>query len=758
VGLHENTEEYEENIQSLVRKLSFKLQHPVTAIKHNDKAHLVIKDDQVVASRVPSELDLIRQKVVLKPLDKTLFLDFENCTEETKEICLRFLNFDIQSQINRHNGLWQPGAGKPYFEKSSELKKDIAIYHGFVARVVALKDGFGIAVDTTQKYVSAYPLKSNLDKDGFKRYKGKHFVYHHQNWYDIKLEEFCDQTVSEYRYLRGDKTVSLIEDLRTQIRKPHPDRLANMSDDASVAFYRSNKGALMAVPVELCYQIYDTQDLKMKQSGLKPTLPPHIRLKRIRKVRSEYLNNLRFGRTTLRVDQNPISINKKTFMVPDFEFGNGVVLSLRGTEDATYTTINNLGKDRKNLIMNPEVGFYSSGELDRQVFVMPKSIADSMGKVFLESLKHRVNQMYPTTQGYDPQLITYDDRNERNYVKIGYAIISAVKARLYNQSGYGVVMIPEYKRRKREHDKLSALVVRELMDEGINVGIIHTPTVKNAYIYRENNGKPSYVIKSDKRGKLDGYTTNVAINKVLLTNEKWPFVLSTPLNADLTIGIDVKHHTAGFTFIGKYGKNIRTVYRKSKNKEKLKKAQVLGTLKKYITEEAEFYDYPIKNVVIHRDGRLFKTEYDGINEAIDMLRNEMFLPHDVNATILEIPKKSVNSVRLFEQNGNRIENPNIGSYFFLNNTEAFLCATGREFWRPGTTNPLYVKFHSGSMEFEKALQDVYSLTGLAFTRPEDCTRFPLTIKITDRKLAEVASEYDEETMEMLTELNIEIDE
>jgi len=366
--------------------------------------------------------------------------------------------------------------------------------------------------------------------------------------------------------------------------------------------------------------------------------------------------------------------------------------------------------------------------------------------------------MYSTNQGYDPMLITYDDRNEKNYVKIGQTIIDAVKTKLYGQTGYGVVMIPEYARAKRKHDELSALVVRELMDEGINVGIIHTSTVKNSYLFREENGKPIYTIKMDKRGKLEGYITNVAINKVLLTNEKWPFVLSTPLNADLTIGIDVKHHTAGFTFIGKYGKSIRTIFKRSKSKEKLKKDQVLVILKKYIAEESEFYKYPIKNIVVHRDGRLFQTEFEGIKNAIEMLRNEMFLPHDVNATILEIPKNSVNSVRLFKQNGTRIENPNIGNYFFLNVNEAFLCATGHEFRRAGTTNPLYVKFHSGTMEFEKALQDVYSLTGLAFTRPEDCTRFPLTIKITDRKLAEVASEYDEEAMEILNELNIEIDE
>src|SRR6516162_997920 len=43
---------------------------------------------------------------------------------------------------------------------------------------------------------------------------------------------------------------------------------------------------------------------------------------------------------------------------------------------------------------------------------------------------------------------------------------------------------------------------------------------------------------------MNGYLQNVALNKILLTNNFWPFVLATPLHADLTIGIDVKNQTA----------------------------------------------------------------------------------------------------------------------------------------------------------------------------------------------------------------------
>ena len=53
----------------------------------------------------------------------------------------------------------------------------------------------------------------------------------------------------------------------------------------------------------------------------------------------------------------------------------------------------------------------------------------------------------------------------------------------------------------------------------------------------------------------------------------------------------------------------------------------------------------------------------------------------------------------------------------------------------------------GPLSLQKCLEDVYSLTTLAWTRPEDCTRNPITIKLTDRRLGEDASAYDADALE-----------
>ena len=46
------------------------------------------------------------------------------------------------------------------------------------------------------------------------------------------------------------------------------------------------------------------------------------------------------------------------------------------------------------------------------------------------------------------------------------------------------------------------------------------------------------------------------------------------------------------------------------------------------------------------------------------------------------------------------------------------------------------------MSLEHILDDVFALTCLTWTRPEDCTRYPVTVKLTDIRLREHAGNYE----------------
>ncbi|MBK9097499.1 MAG: hypothetical protein IPM14_05095 [bacterium] len=759
IGINKELEEYDSNIQHIIKKLSYTLRHPVTVIKVDEQPHLVIKSDEEVAKKVPTEFGLIRNQVYFKPIGVPIKLNYLDHSSENKEICKRFLGFEIQSALYRDKRIWQPGSGKPYFQYKSKIEDRTALFNGFIVRVVELQDlGYGVTIDTTKKYTSSVPFNPTLSRDDFKRQqiKGKHVIYHHPNgWYEIKIEEISDLNVGNYKYQRNSKLVTLIDDLRSSSFLPHSPELANLPPDASIFFYKDNQGNHKAAPAGLCYVIFDTQNQNVGKLHRKSIMEPYDRRDAILACRN-YLQNIKFGDDTLIIGTEPVKCKKTIFLAPDIKFGKDQIVSVRNSENAISIPLEKLGKTRKLCLENREVGFYNQRLFDRQFFILPKSIHESMGLKFLSDLKRTTDTLYPCGGGYDPIIISYEDRERRNYVDVGFEIIKAVtEQKVKASTSYGVVMIPDYHKTIRKHDELSALVVRELLSQDIHVGIIHTSTIEKSYEHFRINGENIYKVKPVMKGKLRGYLNNVAINKILLINNRWPYILATPLNADLIIGIDVKHNTAGYTFIDKYGENIRTEYQLSKQKEKLNKKQVYNFLKRKIAEEAALYNYPIKNIVVHRDGRIFETERSGIFHAIDELKSNMILPSDCEVNLVEIPKNSAIPFRIFdlkkEGNKNIIQNPHVGSYYLINNEEAFLCSTGREFPHLGTANPLYIKYNYGNMEFIKILEDIYFLTILAYSKPDDCSRYPLTIKITDRKLSEVASEYDEEELNQILE-------
>lgn len=566
------------------------------------------------------------------------------------------------------------------------------------------------------------------------------------------VNELSDLNASEFSIPVNGDSISLLDYINSQSRKPIPEELANLPYDASVIHYFSNNEEDRTVPAGLCYVVYDTQDIgKYQQDTI---LPPHIRHQLIHDYRNRYLNQLNFGETVLRVASNLKKVNQKIIPFPDYKFGNGHQLSVRGNQNTTQLNLRDLGQKRAEFLKKKEIGFYVKEQFDRQYLLLPESVQDSFGCKFLEDLKGTINKMYPEGGGYDPIVISYRDRKPFTWKAQGKAILEAAEENKL-KPGYALVMIHHTTdSQTRQHDQLAAMVIRELRKFDVYASVIHSKVGKESYeLVTNQKGQPCYRMKGQKKvkGKFLGYLRNVALNKVLLTNERWPFVLATPLNADITIGIDIKNNTAGFTVVDHYGSNIRTVCYTSKQKERLLDKQVKKYLIDLITEEAESSEEVIQSIVLHRDGRVYQSELDGAHQAIDYLKKEGLIDKDTNLTILEISKSSPAPFRLFKtmknQERTKIVNPQVGCYHIINNLEGYLCATGYPFNRRGTVNPLNIRFIEGEMPFEKCLEDVYYLTTLAWMRPNDCMRNPITIKLTDRRLGEDASEYDTDALQ-----------
>jgi hypothetical protein len=759
-GLKPEQDEYYQNCQRIVRILSYKLQNPVTIIEQDELPYLVVRDDATEEPETPFNV-VDKKYVEFIPNSTKYDLNFSQLTPIQIPVAIRFLNFVIQGEIRERHRLWQPKSGTPFFNKSAKpLGQNRMRHPGFVARPIVFGEtSIGICVDVTATVLDANPLPRILNRNDFWKWRNTKCIYRNgHQWYEIEVADIDDDyTVSTKPVIEDGETYNLLDLIVKKTADPKPIELTKVHSDGSVIIYYNSRGEERSAPSELCYPIYGTHDLKTGASHAHSILDPDIRKQSIQNVVRQYLNQMKFDDVLIQVDKHPLEIPNRSFVVPDIQFGNGKVLSVRKTPDAIHTDLDMLGQMRLSLIQDNDIGFYDKRLLDFHYVMLPQSVYDTYGKRLIDDLKDEVNHLFPQGKlDYNPTIVTYNDYGQRRSYQVQARIIEKkIKDYPWKPNACAIVMLhPIDDKKVREEDPLGGLVMRLLIDKSVKPAIIHSKDREGWYQLAHQNQNSVYVQSHDpkKRGRLLGYLRNVAINKVLLTNWRWPFILATPLHADIIVGLDVKNHTAGLVVVSKNGQFVRFLPKKSNQKEKLEFDQARSYLRLLLLEEITKNGKPVKYIVIHRDGTLFETERKGFNAAIKELKAEGKLPPDANLTIVEISKSSMISLRLFnvtygKEANNNISNPQVGDYFIANKTEAFLCSTGRAFARRGTSNPLNIHYVEGEMSFEMCLEDIYALTTLAWTRPEDCSRDPITVKLNDRFLREQDTSFDGDVLD-----------
>ena len=553
-NLRRDQDEYFQNKEGLVRILSFKLGAPVQVVEYSGAPFLIAPSDTLA---VPEKVSLVRTVVYLEPTARDTEVDFSLRSPENDAICLRIVQFILQAPLWSNIRLWQPSAGAPFFEKQvAEAKNGIGRYPGFSVRAVVGPSGrIGLCVDVRSKFLRTEPIPVRLDRSGYRQFDGKHCVYRYgHRWYEIRVDGLSDLTVSEEEINSGAKTISLREYITDQCRKPLPADLAALPHDASVLRYRNNRGEDRGAVAGLCYPVCDNQQEVARRLHSRAIIAPDSRHAMINLAVQRYLKNLQFKDVVLRVGDRAERVPRQKFVVPDIEFGNGCKLSVRRTDGASHVKLENLGNKRIGLLRCDDVGFFVKEPFRRQYLVLPESVLETWGSRYICDLRQAVDELYPDGGGYRPEIVTYRDRGPRTYRDQGAAIIDSLKDHLLD-SAYALVMVYRTNdRRLRDHDALAAMVIRELRERDIYGAVNHSEMGKRCYIRAsDENGEPYYEISPRERSKYLGYLRNVALNKILLTNSFWPFVLASKLHADVTIGIDVKNQTAGFTVVGSGG-------------------------------------------------------------------------------------------------------------------------------------------------------------------------------------------------------------
>lgn len=746
-----NKDEIYKKVNSLVTKLSYQLQIPVTYIQEDKKFFIVVRDD---AKEPPKSVDVPRGRLFLEQFGETFDLNYTNRSPNSDRIAIKFLQFLLREPLGRDSRLWSPGAGRPFFDlEPFPITDEISQYTGFKPRVVSTHDGgLGVCVDITHKYTGSNPLPAHLARTQFyNRYKNRHLIYRfgHQ-WFEIKAEYSDQLNVSESTIDTEDGLMTTIDFINSRTKKPFPEDLLNLPTDASVIGYFNNRGEDRKAPAALCYQVYGSHDRVMKDHHQKSALKPDKRRNLIHEYVQTHLKNLRFGDTDLEISDKPLNAPARKFVVPDYEYGNSQILSVRSTKDSQHVSLDNLGRTRLSMLKDGP-GFFDSRPLDYHYLILPYTVANSYGENFTDDLKAIVDRFFPQETGFDPQVVVYDDRGEKIWAVQAAAVKTAVEKHC-QKPGFAVVMIHDTENRNlRDEDTLAAAVMTELHKSNIYSTIIHTNFTRKCYKFgRGKDGNPYCTVRHGQHNRLSGYLQGVALNKVLLNDFRTPFRLSTKLHADLTIGVDVKNHTAGFVIVGKKGGNVRFDWDfEQSEKEKISYKRMKKCVKKILNKEMDYLQDVFQNVVFQRDGRFYQSEIDAIEDGVSELKKIGAIPEDLGITLIEIHKKSEAPFRLFEVTEkdfgkDEVWNPQVGYYYISNELDGYVCSTGRAFFthRKGTVNPLHVKYIKGDLEFEKCLEDVYFLTTLTWTNPRDCLREPITIKLTDRYLNEEAGNYD----------------
>jgi len=744
-GLRPDQVEYFQNRQHLEKHLSYLLHQPVLVVERDGVPHLAVPRD---VHAVPADVQLVRLVVQLELLEEPYEIDLAQVSSANAAIALRFLRFMLQAPLSRDDRLWQPAAGRPFFVRTPARAHDgVEKYFGFKVRPMLLPGGLGLCVDTTSCYVSSSPLPADLSHDQFvQKWKNSHCVYRFgHRWYQIQARARADRSVADYAFVVDGRRWSLLDFVRDHTRRPLPIDLANLTSAAAVVTYVDNRGVEKGAPAPLCYPVIDTSRAAVARQHGDTILAPAERRRQTIELADKYLQQLSFGAATLRISHEPSVIDHQVAALPELRFGNGVTLKSGGP-----ARIGEYSKNRLRLLRDRAAGSFVKGPFDRQYLLLPRSVADAFGPRFLSDLSNAVAEIVGDQFPYAPQVVPYDDSCKRTFAQQGPAIRAAIEAGC-GMPGYALVMIHRTTDRyHRDEDQLAAMVTRELYERDIHGAVIHSDTASRSYReVRKEDGRLEYEIVPASRTKLSGYLRNVALSKVLLTNQKWPFTLETPLHADVTVGIDVKLNTCGMLVVADRGRTIRSYSRTSQQRERLLPSQMTKYLCEILRDAS--VQSPVSSFVLHRDGRVFASEIAGIRAALSKLQSEGIVTQDCRWAVLQISKTGPAPLRLYqdvmERGQTRVDNPTVGTIVRIGDSEAYVCSTGAPLLRNGTANPLHVEMVAGNADFQHCLEDLYALTALTWTQPDGCSRQPITISLNDRILSDRASDYNADLLE-----------
>jgi hypothetical protein len=743
-GASNDPKEYNKAFFNARNFLSFETKGPVAPAYHFGKRYLAVNADAKLNEKVIAGSPL---NSIIKPYGEPLILNSQTMTNENLELALQFLESSIKYQLNKIPILWDGGTNTFLKKLPLPLSGDIEtdIYHGFKYKIIATdKENIFFCVDLAYKYVAKQNLHEILKHYPKERYNdivnNRNFLYlNGDDWYVVKgksvgssIDKHIMQngmTVYEYNMTEGKYS-------KGKFKLPLP-------KDSETFFhsYTHNSQSAMAGAACLAKAI-SSADNNLHKNSIND---PNNRFRRIERHVENFLQRLKFNGIDLSVSTKPLKKKCQVFLMPSLKFGKNAILNPYEGEVPYGKPIDHFPKRRREFIYNN--GIISDTEFTPQLLLIP----DDMIFDFGNSVKYYFDRVLKQIAPQFPGFIVYQ------YPMKSYPYASKVFSDLRNfilEKGLtgtnAIFVLPESKGDGGRFNKFLHNIIKKEFFKQVNFKCV-SATKLNRYLRLGQSSKSThYFVPDGMMRDFKSYLANTLFEHLII-NKKWPYALAKNLNNDLYIGIDAHEFYAGFCFFFGNGETIVFDVDKTAKStgtfrnEKINFRVIEDKIVDVLQRNLEIGEFNPKSIVILRDGISYGEEEKALHNALHRLEeNKLLNKGEVKTGVIDIAKSSIIPVRAasFVGVSNSLENPESGTHFYMDKNNAFIFNTGAPYKVPGSSNPIYVSFTCGNIDFEKTLEDIFILTQITFSSPDRPTSLPLPLKLIDTLIRDVAHEND----------------
>ena len=696
---------------------------------------------------IPAEVSLSQTEYQLAP--DVVRLQAENRVKEShlgtedatdRHVCVSFLNFDLRGRLRSESELWA-GSAHSYFPRrpvnDGNASREIDFYEGFHFHVRYLEGRLFIGIKLAHKYVDAAWAVDRFREESFDRLKMRMFLYHFGYiWYPIQLIEVMEKSLAETEFVNPDsgETVSLFDYVVRKAGKNAPPWIRNLdSKSKSVRFRNPGRDVRLFAPLGLLKLIHRTDDPEAKELHRQSIKGPEERFGFGTSVIERYFRNKTFLGERLSINPNSHVIRPAIFPVPCLEFGQGKLLRVAEYPKSGEVALRHLGRCRSNMLTDATAGVAVTSPLEPQYIVIPRSLDRTIGTDVTKRLETATRSFLHTS--YRLETLLYDDRDARTLKRFVDAIVAGVQ-QANIKHGRGILILPA--RAPRDLHNYIKRALREQLQfqciDGGKLGTFYQTVLRDA-------ARSIEPIPGSTR-LLNSYVNFTALG-LLIVNRQWGWVLHAGTHYDAYVSFDVLNGSAAFTFFYGGGRHCYTRDFDSSQSEKLLRAQVRKAVYDGLKSDLRVVG-ELRSIVLQRDGRLFKQEWLGFEDAVKQLVAENLLRPEVVIGGIELAKKFNSDLRLVREMKEGLQNPTIGTSFATGVDEGVVCTTGRPFGFKGTAAPKAVRLVRGKLNLSWVMEDVFRKSLLSWSSPGACLSVPIDLKLCDETLRAFAAEADDE--------------